>query len=412
MLRSKTSFPVITTACCLLVAGLFFFGVNCGEADTMNHPSPQNSRLTESSQTFAWNIFHEIASRTDTDSNICISPLSIAYVLALSYNAATGEVQKEIGQALQVQDIDIKEINAAYRDLMASLTQSDPDVTLDIANSFWYRADMPVVSTYVETARTFYDAEVRPLDFSKPEAADKINGWVSDNTKEKITDIVSGPLDSDLVAILINAVYFKAAWELPFDPRMSKPAQFTRSDGSQVERMFMKNRYDFASYQNDKFMAVDFPYGDGAMSMAVLLPSKTSSADDVIAYLNKETWQATVDGFEEGTDIAVNLPKFRFTAEYGLKDDLQSLGMEKAFVPADFANMIEGGGIWIDSVIHKTFIQTDEEGSEAAAATAAMFKKSLALDFSVNRPFVFVIYDKDSSTILFAGRIADPVWEE
>ena len=305
----------------------------------------------------------------------------------------------------------IQDVNEAYRDLIALLLDLDPRVEFALANSIWYRNTMTFEQAFLDINRDYFNAEVTGLDFADPAAAGTINNWVNENTNGKIPEIVEDPINPDLVMFLINAIYFKGDWTSQFDKSLTRDAPFTLADGSQkqVETMFHESSAAVRVYSDDLLRAIDLPYGGDAFSMTILLPREGVPLDDAITALDGPRWQAVTEGLAEAARI-VGLPKFTLEYEIELKDVLSALGMEVAFgAGANFSKIRPRNDLYISEVKHKTFVDVNEEGTEAAAATSVGFGIiSVPGPFLVDRPFVFVIRERFSGAIIFAGKILDP----
>ncbi len=344
------------------------------------------------------------------DSNVVISPLSISMALGMTLNGARGTTQEAMRSALKLQGMSEAEINAAYRGMMDLLAGLDPNVKFQVANSIWYRSGFQARPAFLDLNRQFFDAEVSDLDFSSPGAAKRINGWVDSKTEGRISSIVPEQIAGDLMMYLINAIYFKAAWSTKFDPAKTREADFFRPDGSVVRCSMMNRNGEVSYFHSASYSAVDLPYGDGDFSMTVLLPAESSSADALLESLSPEDWNGLPSKFTK-QEVPVSLPKF--TIRYGreLNDALKALGMGIAFSSSADLSGIAGvpGELYISEVQHKTFIEVNEEGTEAAAATSVgITRMSLGPSMIANRPFIFAIREKNSGAVLFIGKIADP----
>jgi len=374
--------------------------------------------LIESTNRFGFRLFREINAAEDPDINIFVSPLSVSFALGMCYNGANGDTREAIASTLEMSDLSPEEINQSYRDVIDLLTHLDPHVKFRIANSIWPRTGFPISPEFVDLNQTYFDAQVRELDFSQPWAADTINNWVDVNTNGKITEIVRPPIPPYIVLFLINAIYFNGNWTIPFDTSLTTDMPFMLNDGTTEMRPMMITDTTLVYGENDFIRAVDLPYGDKSFSMALLLPEPEYTVDDIIEMIDPETWNDWRKGFSE-VEKELHLPRFRF--EYGieLKRALAALGMGLAFdkFAADFSNMVTDmaglqGNLYIDRVCHKAFVQVDESGTEAAAVTGISFGVT-SIDprlVAFNRPFVFVIYEHETGSILFMGKIVDPVW--
>ena len=402
--------------------GVILGGLRCSGPTESDEPgyavlpralTAEEIQLAESSDRFGLKLFREVV-RQQPDSNIFISPLSVSMALGMTATGAALSTLDSMRATLELADLTEEESNAAYQSLIELLAGADPQVQFDIANSIWYRQGESVLSDFVQRCRDYFDAVVQGLDFNDPAAADTINAWVKDNTQGKIEEIVVKPIDPDIVMFLINALYFKGTWTYEFDPGETKAGEFTLPDGSRKSCQLMAQENKFSYYSNDLFQAVDLPYGDSLFSMTVLLPSTDVHVDSIIFQMTPVNWSAWIAGLDTAKG-RLELPKFKL--EYGRKLNtlLKALGMGIAFDPgADFTRMFQGGGVWIDKVKHKIFVQVDEEGTEASAVTVVVMIRSADSGFymRVDRPFVFVIRERTSGALLFMGKIVEPVWDE
>jgi serpin B len=368
--------------------------------------------LIESDNKFGIKLFKEIVKETG-DSNVFISPLSVSMALGMTYNGADGSTKEAMEKTLELSGLTMEEVNESYKNLIHLLTQLDPNVEFNIANSIWYRQGITPLDDFLNRCRDYFYALVTGMDFSAPDAADIINGWVDENTRGKIKEIVRKPIRPDIIMYLINAIYFKGTWTYQFDKDQTEDDWFYLADDSAVRCRMMEQRAIYDYYLDDEFVAVDLPYGDGKFSMTIFLPNWDKDVNDLIDRLDQDSYDLWISSLSTPEDsFDVYIPKFKL--KYGLKlnDVLKSLGMEIAFGPgADFSKMYQGGGVWIDKVLHKTFVEVNEEGTEAAAVTSVSICSSASQGFSsfmVNRPFMFVIRESESGTILFVGKIIDP----
>jgi serpin B len=266
---------------------------------------------------------------------------------------------------------------------------------------------------------------VEEIDFQAPGAADTINNWVSENTNGKIKKIIQPPIPGSMAAILLNALYLKANWSYPFDTAHTRVRPFHLGDGSEVncDMMSKKTEDDMQSFpeyskrpiiyfETDLFQGATLPYGKEGFRMTVLLPDLSITVDSLVGLLTPENWQAWQQ-LPTWDDFVLQTPKFKFEFETRLNEFLQAMGMNAAFngSESDFSNLFVDGVGWIDEVKHKTFVQVDEKGTEAAAVTSVIFFDSLPPSMIVNRPFVFVIYEATSGAILFMGKVVNPTQE-
>lgn len=366
-------------------------------------------QVIESDNAFGWKLFKQVLDRAEADENVMVSPLSVSLALTMTYNGAEGDTRIAMEQAMEMSDLSREETNDMNRQLVAALLAHDPNVTLEIANSIWYRDDYTVNPDFIQTNQTYYDAAVSALDFADPETIRIINDWVAGKTHQKIDRIVE-EISPESFMFLINAIYFKGNWRYEFDERDTRDGEFYITDDQSVTVSMMHQEADLSLLRRDGFSAIELPYGKGGWSMFVFLPDEGRSVDVILSQLDPDSWKEWVDGFSPATEVNLMLPKFTFDYETSLADALKSMGMEVAFSQAaDFSGMLDGGGLLISDVKHKTLIEVNEKGTEAAAVTSVeMELTSIGNFFYVNRPFLFVIAEKASKAVLFAGRVVHP----
>jgi len=400
----------------ILSIGLIFVQCSFKNPSDSNKPGlPRplkkgEENIIKSSNKFGFKLFKEIVNQ-DKDKNIFISPLSVAMALGMTYNGARGTTKNAMQNTLEINDLTLKEFNESYKSLIELLMSLDSKVQFLIANSIWYRQNFNVEKEFIDLNKTFFNAEVTALDFNKPEAVNIINGWVNDKTNGKIKKIIDN-IEPLVVMFLINAIYFKGTWTYEFDPEQTGDEYFYLLDGSkkQCKMMFQQGKLKY--FENDDFQAVDLTYGIGDFSMTVILPRKEKNIDDIILRLNQENWNIWTNNFKE-SEGKLYLPKFKIKYELELRKVLTALGMEIAFQSgkADFSGINSNTDLYISKVLHKTYVDVNEEGTEAAAVTVVGISTSIgeSLVIRIDRPFLFVIRENYSGTILFIGKIVEPV---
>ncbi len=367
--------------------------------------------LIQSDNKFGLKLFREIVEE-EKDSNVFISPLSVSMALGMTYNGANGETQEAMQEVLELSGLTLQKVNESYRSLIQLLRGLDPKVQFQIANSIWFRETREPEKEFIDLCKEYFDALVRAMNFGDRNAAKIINGWVYDNTNGKIEEVVEDPMDPLILMLLINAIYFKGTWTYQFDEESTKDDLFTLPDGTKTPCRMMEQRGYYKYFSNDDFQAVDLPYGDGGFSMTVFLPNPKVDIDSLIAQFTPENLSYWLGCFSSDSgDIFI--PKFKLEYGLGLNQVLKSMGMGIAFSGlADFTKMYKGGGVWIDTVIHKTFVEVNEEGTEAAAVTVVIMIEIAAepsgFHMRVDRPFIFLIRENVSQTILFIGKIVEP----
>jgi len=371
-----------------------------------------DSKLVDANTKFGFKLFQEVL-KQDSKRNVFVSPTSIAIALSMTYNGASGETQQAMANALELQGMSLDNINQANNTLKASLENADPAVQMSIANSLWARQGISFNPEFIKQNQQFYGAKVTELDFAKPDSSNIINNWVKENTRGKIDNIV-GQLKPDDVLFLINAIYFKGNWTKKFDKSQTTERPFNLSNGSQKQHPMMSQSGKYRYYENETFQAVSLPYGKGRMSLYVFLPSKTTNLNTFQQQLKSENWQQWMNQFRMRQG-SVELPRFKFDYDIKLNNALKALGMETAFSnQANFSNMTSAS-VAINEVKHKTFVEVNEEGTEAAAATSvgmvltsARMPAEEPFQMVVDRPFFCAIRDNQTGTILFMGSIKEP----
>lgn len=370
------------------------------------------NRLVSAYENFGFRLLARLAEQ-DADKNVFISPFSVAIALFMTYNGARGETEQAIAQTLSLTGLSLEEINAASESLLSMGDNLDPQVKLAVANSIWVSQGITLAPDFIQRLRDSYKSVVTNLNFANPEAATVINQWVSDKTQEKIKELVTPDLISDAILILINAVYFKGTWAKQFDKDRTEERDFILLDGSHKLHPMMSQSGRYPYYESEEFQAVSLPYGEGRVSMYIFLPNQSLPLGEFQALLNAENWQYWIAQFDEREGDIV-LPRFKVEYKKTLNDTLSDLGMGVAFKKPDFEG-IGAGGLVISQVIHKTFIDVNEEGTEAAAATAVMMIRGMG-DFNsrsrfsmvIDRPFFYAIRDSDTGAFLFMGFVLDP----
>jgi serine protease inhibitor len=374
---------------------------------------PTEKQVVHADNDFGFRLFRELAN-AKPDSNVVISPLSVSIALGMTVNGAAGSTLEDMKATLGLSGYSMEYVNRCYRSLIHKLKSLDPEVQFDIANSLWCREGIPFKKPFLDACEEYFDAQATNLDFSRPDAASTINGWVADRTHDKITQIVSDPINPLTMIILINAIYFNGAWKIPFDPERTYDGKFRLPDWSWTNCRMMEQPETCDVYtclSTAKFDAIDMAYGDSIFSMTVFLPKEGFTIASMLEDFDRTNWEVWMGGFGRYCGRVV-FP--RFEIEYGIKmnDVLRALGMGIIFDPgrADFSRMCTYfNDFYVQNVKHKTYIRVDERGTEAAAVTSVeMGPTSVPPIYVVNRPFVFVIRENQSNTILFLGQITDP----
>ena len=386
-----------------------------------NVPPADLATLVDGNNAFALGLYEELGHR---DGNLVFSPYSISLALAMTYAGARGETESQMAQAMQF-TLSQDKLHPAFNalDLLLAGEGKAPGnggqpLQLNIANSIWAEQTYPFQQAYLDLIAKNYGAGIQLADFIKnfDPVRQQINRWVSDQTKNKINDLLApGSVNSSTRMVLVNAIYFKADWDVPFDPNDTSDSPFTLLDGSQIQVKMMNNSDLTLSYlKGDGYQAVELPYNGNTAAMDIILPD-AGTFQTFEANLDAQTLSNIFNSMQS-TPIMLGCPKFTFSADFSLSDQLKSLGMTDAFDSnkADFSGMTGDHDLFIGDVVHKAFVAVDEKGTEAAAATAAIMMAMSAPSQSkvrlvIDRPFIFVIRDLTSGQFLFIGRVLNPV---
>jgi serine protease inhibitor len=363
------------------------------------------TKLVTAANDFSFALFRRLGT-AQKDSNVFTSPLSASMALGMAMNGAAGTTYDQMKSALAFGSASEQEINGGYKSLITLLRGLDPAVDFRIANSIWSRTGFAVKQSFIDATTSAFDAKVTSLDFASATAPTTINEWVSGATAGKIPTIIDR-IGRDDVMYLINAIYFKGSWREKFDAAETRDAQFRGVAGSQPMKLMHRNGKMGVLYTPD-FVAVDLPYGNSAFTMTALLPSEGRSVDALAASLQGPAWATWMSQMHEGT-ADLYLPRFKLEWERMLIPDLQSLGMRDAFNDggADFSRLsTPGDNLFISVVKQKTYVDVNEEGTEAAAVTnVGVTLTSAPASVRFDRPFLFMIRERLSGTVLFMGKI-------
>jgi len=364
---------------------------------------------------FSIKLFKNLDSANTAGSNLFASPLSVSFALGMTSNGANGATLTAFKNTLNFAGLSQDQVNAYYNNLITNLPQLDPNTTLNIANSIWYRQGFNVLQPFLQTNTTNFQAQVQALDFNSPTAVSTINNWVSDKTSGKIPTIINN-IPSNAMMYLINAMYFKSSWAEKFDPTKTKPQPFYLADNSTVQANFMTGTIDFNYYVSDKASVYELPYSNNKYSMVIITPGSSvagsgTTLSQLAAGLDSLQWQTWMNGLQP-TKGVVTMPKFTFSYSNVLNNALTDLGLGIAFSDlADFS-LISQTKLQISQVVHKAFVDVDESGTTAAAATSVGVVASVAgpeYNPTFDHPFIFAIRERSSGLILFIGTMNNPL---
>jgi len=346
------------------------------------------------------------------DGNIFFSPYSISVALTVAYEGARGQTAEEMETVLHIPaDAAFRQPNFAH--IYNQLNEGDKDYKLSTANGLWAQQDYPFRQDYTATIESYYGGRVTNLDFSKSaEAAKTINTWVEGQTNDRIKDLLDPSQVNGARLVITNAIYFKGDWLKEFDKKKTRDDTFTTGSGAAVQVPMMQltgenARFNYAGTVD--VQVLELPYKGKELSMLVILPKE--GAEPELTLENLAMWRAMM----HSQSVNVYLPRFTFETKYYMADTLKQMGMNMPFSgSADFSGMTEyQTGLYISEVIHQAFVEVNEEGTEAAAATAVVMEDLAAphktsIEFRADHPFTFVIQQKETGNILFMGRVSDP----
>jgi serpin B len=386
-------------------------------ADESGVTEQGKTTLASANNAFALDLYRELLNE-NTQGNLFFSPWSIESVIAMAAEGASGDTASEMLAAGRLPS-ETAERRSAFAAFYNMLNQADAEYQLSSANALWVQDAYPLHAAYLQQVQQYYAGKAQNLNFSSdPEAArETINSWVERRTKDRIKGLLPpGSIDPMTRLVLTNAIYFKGKWEHEFDPGRSFDSKFWLTDEQSVVTKFMRFKdSDIALpyFENDELQVLKLPYKGDEIEMLILLPKAGVSLDGIqnelsVQHLQELTNQLAVQ------EVTVQLPRFKFDSKYELNDKLKNLGMLKAFsAEADFSGMTSTEQLYISLVVHQAFIEVNEEGTEAAAATGMAIAGTAAPInqpplFRAERPFIFAIQHKASEAILFLGKVSDP----
>jgi serine protease inhibitor len=376
-------------------------------------PADNRLALSAADTGFGLGLLNQVY-RQQPGSNIFISSYSVATVLQMIGNGAVGATRAEIARTLGTAGMEAEAVNHAHLEMNQLLRGASSNVVLTTANAIWHQPGVTLQAPFVAANREFYGADIRPLDFTDPRAAGALNAWAAEQTQGRIKRILEPPIPGDTMLILANAIYFKGKWASPFDRKATEDRPFTLYGGQHETMPMMRQRGHFRYAALGEFQAIRLPYEGGRLGMCVLLPGSNSTPANLLARLDARFWQTAIAPQLQEAEGTVVLPRFRI--EYGieLKDALQTMGIHLAFQGGDFSAMADLP-LSVSKVAQKSFVEVNEEGTEAAAVTTgvmaatAMKQRRPPFEMIVDRPFLFLIYDELSQELLFEGVVFEPI---
>jgi serine protease inhibitor len=382
---------------------------------------PDTARFRRLSvERFALDQWHRLSSKSENE-NLLFSPLSLSLALSLAYAGATGGTADAFAETLGISQA-TRETYDTVAGSWIRYARTQKSVELSIANSLWASQSVPMLPEYRARMQSLYGAELERVNLSSRRSVELINAWVSRETRGKIPTLLEKPpLEHDSGMVLLNALYFKGKWTLPFDSSGTKPRPFHLLNGKTVQRASMQQTARFGYLKGDRYRGLRLPYGDGRFAMYVLLPDSGVAVDQIKALQDSAAWVSGITRYGI-TEVNLVLPKFTVRSSLDLNKSLKAAGLAVAFdsVRAEFYRLVPAhvGGdrylAWIRQVLQKTMMEVSEQGTEAAATTAVIMEavptsaEPPPLDFVVDRPFAIVLRDERSGSLLFIGRIEDP----
>jgi serpin B len=368
--------------------------------------------LISSENSFALDIFKKVIENSAESENVLISPLSISSALSMTLNGANGATREAMLDALRMNGLTPEIINNSYKDLTEALLKVDSRVLISIANSVWIENNFVVKKPFIDILTQYYNAESKSFDITDPLVPTQINSWIDSKTNGLIKNMVD-KLDDNTVMLLINAIYFKGKWKSQFDKDNTVQGTFYKPDGVTAQVPMMKQTSEFKIYNGQGFTLAEFPYGQGNFVMDVILPDDDNSINNILPLINDNSFKGWLDQMNERkTDLT--FPRFKYVYKKELKDILTDMGMGIAFTDnADFSN-ISDISLLISFVKHQAFIETNEEGTEAAAATIVGISNTAIIEpfnLNIDHSFLYIIRETTTNSILFMGRVVDPLAE-
>ncbi|XP_062584800.1 leukocyte elastase inhibitor-like [Saccostrea cucullata] len=394
----------------ILAVLLVVYCIECNMATVLPFSNKEMSAaFSRANKRFMLSLLKQLPS----ESNIFYSPFSISTALAMVHMGARTETLKEMTEALHFEEMD-KDVHTAFGSYLDFLSKETVDCTLKTANRIYQSMRFKPEESFLEDCNTHFKASLESVDFSQSEAASKIiNSWVSQQTENKIQDLIpASALDELTFMVLVNAIYFRGNWNRKFQSKLTQVMEFRNTkEKVNTDMMYQKASFNFCHLPDLTLSALELPYQGKTLSMLILLPLAVDGIEHLEKNLTESLLKSIVSNLRE-KKVAVYLPKFKMESTFQLKPYLSALGMPLAFGDnADFTGMDKDKDVYISEVYHKAFVDVNEEGTEAAAATGVVMKKrsiEITPEFRANHPFLFFIRDSVNDVILFAGRFYKP----
>ncbi|WP_456407363.1 serpin family protein [Caldithrix abyssi] len=418
MKRLIFSFSV--SLCCLwLAVGCSIDRTPLAQEDSGYKTFPVNSlhkKVINANNAFAFSLFSQVNQVNQKD-NVFISPFSVSMALGMALNGANGQTYSAMQNTLGFSEMDEQSINETYAYLYQNLQQLDPRVIFQIANSIWCKKGSDFFPEFLAVNRQYFNAEVRDLNFADPQAVVTINNWIAQATNQKIKKVLD-EIPPDAVMYLINALYFNGLWTYQFPEDEVQQRVFHQIDGQSAECSMMFVTCRIPALFEERIQVAQVPFGQGNYVMTFIMPRRMDDFNEYLLDFTQNEWTRIQENLKEDS-CTLGLPKLRFGFKALLNEPLKKLGMDIAFDPvhADFSRITDQHPLFINRVIHQTFIEVSEKGAEAAAVTIVeMMTTTIGpppiLSLVFDQPFVFVISERSTGAVLFMGKVMKPLWEE
>jgi serpin B len=394
-----------------IIGAVLCVAVSCMAIEP-NQPKALSSSVVEGNNKFALELYQKLQSQ---QGNLFLSPYSISTALAMTYAGAKGRTAEEMAKTLNF-PVD-EQFHKTFGEIIKQLNAEGRKGAFElvVANALWGQKGLKFLPDYLGLVKADYDGNLEQVDFQTQteEARKTINAWVENKTKNKIKELIKpGTLGPLTRLVLTNAIYFKGKWAHQFKPQSTQDAPFTFQNDEKVTIPMMNQKEHFGYAETEQIQILEMPYVSDDLSMVVLLPRKTDGIRELEKQLNADnlaTWLGNI----RKREVLVYFPRFKLTSEFGLADVLKEMGMPDAFSGnADFSGMTGNRDLFISAVIHKAYVDVNEEGTEAAAATGVMMKATSVEApppvFRADHPFIFLIRDNHTGSILFMGRTVNP----
>jgi len=388
----------------------FLFGLcGCVAKAGPEAVGPETLEVVQGNTAFAVDLYRELSARPG---NLFFSPFSLSSALAMTYAGARGDTAQQMASVLHFAKDD-PGLHSAFASLIGALNKKSKGYQVAVANALWGQEGYGFLEAFLTMLKQHYEAGLHTVDFAQDTqgARRTINAWVERETRHKIKELLKPPhLDPSVLLVLTNAVYFKGLWASQFDKGSTQDAPFMVAPNDIVTAPTMTQTAPVSYIEGNGFQALELPYEGEDLAMVILLPNQVDGLSALEQSLNAAGLAQTLAGLQK-RKVRVSLPKFKMTAEFELADVLAKMGMPLAFSgTADFSGMTGNRDVFISAVVHKAFVEVNEEGTEAAAATAVVAKRaSLPPAFRADHPFLFLIRDTRSGSILFMGRVVNPL---